>query len=71
MVSAINGKVIMSGCGGRIPQPVARGDLTVAEAAMAVGVGERQYYRIKVRAGIQGSSSDRQASRTVDARDHL
>ncbi len=59
-MSAVNGNVIMSGYGMttltmkeekrlEVVQRVFRGQLTVVEAVMVVGVSERQCYRIKAR----------------------
>ena len=64
----VNGNVIMSGCGDddltmqdekrlEIIQRVYRSELTVVEAALVMGISERQCYRVKARvrkAGAKG-----------------
>src|SRR5919112_5461322 len=65
-MSGVNGKVIMSGWGNghhpddettkriEIIERALRNDLTVIEAAMVMGISERQCYRIKARVKEQG-----------------
>jgi transposase-like protein len=62
IMSGVNGNVIMSGCEDDNPekrleiiQRVFRGELTVVEAALVLGVSDRQCYRIKGRVTEQGA----------------